>query len=103
MKQAASLRVVVEDLGVSPPVERGLELALDFVGAEMLVEDVTEELLADGVIALGVQRVFDEPQDGHVLKCGVTEESLLCLDVSLSESAAFRRDLNVALVQDGEA
>ena len=49
-----ALRVVVEDLRVAPPVQRGPELALDFVGAEVLVEDVAEELLADGVVSLGV-------------------------------------------------
>ena len=55
MEQAAGFGVVVEDFGVASPVQRGLELALDFVGAEVLVEDVAEELFADGVVALGVQ------------------------------------------------
>src|SRR5271166_2580159 len=103
MEQAAALGVVVEDFRVASPDKCGLELALDFVGAEVLVEDVTEELLADGVIALGVQGVLDETQDSDVVQSSITEELLLRLDVGLAEATAFRRDLDVALVHDGEA
>src|SRR5271170_7374477 len=84
MEQASALGVVIEELGVASPVQSGLELALDFVGAEVLVQDVAEELLADGVVALGVQRVLDEPQDGDVLESGIAEELLLGLDVGLA-------------------
>ena len=102
-KRRPVLGVVVEDLGVASPVQRGLELALDFVGAEVLVENVAEELLADGVVALGVQRVLDEAQDGDVLERGLAEELLLRLDVGFAKLAAFRRDLDIAFVQHGKA
>src|SRR5271169_5813559 len=69
----------------------------------MFVKDVAKELLADGVIALGVQGVLDKPQDGDVLECSVTEELLLGLDVGLAKLAALWRDLDIALVQHSEA
>ena len=66
MEEPASFRVVVENFSVAAPVERGLELPLHFVGAEMFVEDVAEELFPDGVVALGMQGVFDQPQNGNM-------------------------------------
>jgi len=70
MEQPAGLGIVIEDLGVASPVQRRLELPLDFIRAEVLVEDVAEKLLTDGVIALGVQGVLDQPQYGNVLQRG---------------------------------
>src|SRR5271157_434121 len=64
MEQAAALGVVVEDFGVASPVQCGLELALDFIRAEVLIEDITEELLANGMVAVGMQIVPQEQMDG---------------------------------------
>src|SRR5580693_4546966 len=79
MEQPAGLGIVIEDLGVASPVQRGLKLALDFIRAEVFVEDVAEKLLANGMIALGVQRVFDQPQYRNVLQRGFAKHGLLCL------------------------
>ena len=99
MKQPPGFRIVVEDLGVAAPVQRGFELALDFIGAEVLVENVAEEFFPDGVIALGMQRVLDQPQDGDVLQRRLAEDLLLRLNVGLSKRAALGRDLDVAFAQ----
>ena len=90
MEEPAVLGVVVEDLGVTAPVQRGLELALDFVGAEVLVENVAEELFADGVIALGVQRVFDQPQNGDVLQRRLAENVLSASGYRLRQTCGLR-------------
>ena len=59
MEEAAGLGVVVEDFGVASPVQCSPELALDLLSAEVLVEDVAEEFLTDGMVALGMQGVLD--------------------------------------------
>ena len=55
MRQSAVLAIVIENFGVAAPVHRGFELALDFVFGEMLVENVVEEFVGDGVIGLALQ------------------------------------------------
>ena len=65
----------------------------------MLVEHVAEEFLADGMIALGVQGVFDQPKNGDVLQGRIAEDRFLRLDVGLAKLAAFRSDLNIAFAQ----
>src|SRR5580700_11057477 len=102
MEQPAGLGIVIEDLGVASPVQRRLELPLDFIRAEVLVEDVAEKLLTDGVIALGVQGVLDQPQYGNVLQRGFAKHGFLGLNIGLGKAAALRRDLDIALTQHGK-
>ena len=50
--EAAAGGVEVEEFGVAAPADGGLELAKGFVFAELLVEDIMEELVGDGAVAL---------------------------------------------------
>src|SRR5215469_12761410 len=61
-----ALGIVVEDFRVASPVHGSLELALDFILAEVLVEDVMKKFFRDGVVGLGVQNILNRLQDGHV-------------------------------------
>ena len=53
--EATASGVEVEELGVAAPVDGGFELALCLFFAELLVEQVEEEVLGDGVVALGIE------------------------------------------------
>src|SRR5215471_2042786 len=64
--EPSSSGVVVKDFSVAAPIENGVELALNFLGTEMFVQDVAEKIFSDRMVALGMQRVFDKAQDGHV-------------------------------------
>src|SRR3984893_10722470 len=66
--QASAGRVVVEDLGVATPVDGRVELGLGLLLAEVLVEDVEEEIVGQGAVGLGAQRVADLAQQRHVLQ-----------------------------------
>ncbi len=61
--QASLLGVVIEDFGIASPVQGGFKLTFDFVLAEMLVQDVVEELFRNRVVRLGMKNVVDLLQD----------------------------------------
>ena len=101
--EASGFGVVVENLGVASPVHGGIELALDFVVAEVLVENVVEEFFGDGMVRLGVQHVVDLLQDDDVLERGLTEKHLAIENVGVGEGDTFGSDLDVAFLQRGES
>ena len=72
--EAALLRVIIEYLGVASPVHRSFELALDFVLAEVFVENVVKEFIRDGMIGLRPENALDALQDGHMFERGFAKK-----------------------------
>ena len=95
--------IEVEELGVAAPVDGGLQLALRLVFAELLVEHVEEELLGNGVVALGFERADDLAQQQDVLERGVAEQLLLPQDFGVGELGAAGGDGGVAFFDLEEA
>src|SRR6266850_1666090 len=56
--QLAGCGVVIENFGVAPPLNGGFKLAAGLVLAEMFVEEVAEEFIAEGAIGFGFQSLF---------------------------------------------
>ena len=53
-------------------------------------------------IALGMQRVLDEPENRDILQGRLAEQELLRLDVGFGKAPALRCDFHIALAQDGK-
>ena len=64
--EAAAAGVEVEQLGVAAPGDGGLHLAQALLFAELLVEHVEEEVLGDGVVALGFEGAANLAQQQDV-------------------------------------
>src|SRR5579859_3440187 len=70
---AAVFAVVVEDFGVAAPIHRGLKLALHLIFGEMLVENVMEKLIDNGVVGFAVKNAVDLLENRDVLQRGLAE------------------------------
>src|ERR1700722_19458536 len=75
--EAAARGVEVEELGVAAPVDGGLNLPLAFVGAELLVEHVEEELFGDSVVGFGFEGAANLTQEQDVFGGCCAEELFL--------------------------
>ena len=78
-------------------------MPLHFILTEVLVEDVVEKFLRNGVIRLGVQDAVDLLEDDNVAKGSLAEKNLAGKDIGFREVCAVGRDLDIALFQCGEA
>ena len=94
--QAAVLRIIVKDLGVAAPVHGGLELAFDFILAEVFVENIVEKFFRNGVVRLGAQHALDALQNGNMFQRGFTEQHFAGEDVGFGEGPAFASHFDVA-------
>ena len=101
--QPVRCAIEVENLGVAAPVHGGFELPLHFILAEVLVEDVVEKFLRNGVIRLGVQNAVDLLEDHDVFKSGLAEKNLAGEDVGFREANALGGDFDIAFLQCGKA
>src|SRR5208282_2577629 len=101
--QTMRFAIKVENLSVAAPVHGGIELPLHFILGEMLVENVVEKFLRNGVIRLGVQDAVDLLQDYDVGKRGLAEKNFAGEDVGFRETRALGGDLNIAFFQRGIA
>src|SRR5208282_6569995 len=101
--QPVRFAIEVENLSVAAPVHGGFKLPLDFILAEVLVEDVVEKLLGNGAIGLGVKDAVDLLQDHDVLKSSLAEKNFAGEDVGFRETSALGGDLDIAFFQCGEA
>ena len=95
--------IVLEEFGVAAPTDGGFKLALGFLFAEVLVEQIVEELLGGGVVLLGFESAGDLAEDGDVGEDGLAEELLLAEDFGVGELVALRGDLGIALFDLEEA
>ena len=68
-------------------MDRGFELALGFILAEVLVEQVAEEFVGERSGRLGCQSAGDLAEQGDVASGGLTEELLLAENVGVGELA----------------
>src|ERR1700674_2804053 len=95
--------IEVENLCIAAPVHGGFELPLYFILAEVLVEDVVEKFLGNGVVGFGVQNAVDLLQDHDVFKGSLAEKNLAGEDVGFREANALGGDFDIAFFQCGEA
>ncbi len=68
----------------------------------MLVENVVEKFLRNGVIRLRVQDAVDLLQDHDMLKRSLPEENLAREDVGFRKGSTLGGDLDIAFFQCGE-
>ena len=68
----------------------------------MLVENVVEKFVGDGVVALALQDAVDLLEDGDVFERGLAEQDLAVLNVGVGEGFALLGELDIALFQPGE-
>src|SRR5271157_2147922 len=101
--QPVRFAIKVENFSVAAPIHGGIELPPHFILAEVLVENVVEKLLRNGVIRLGMQDAVDLLQDHDVLKRGLAKENLAGEDIGFGEASALGCDLDIAFLQGGEA
>src|SRR3984957_19420009 len=95
LKQPAFLAIVVENLGVAAPVDRGLELALHFVFGKVLVENIVKKFVHDGVIRLPFEDAVNLPEDGYVLQRSLPEKYLSLLNIGVRKDPALGRNLPI--------
>src|SRR5271165_5973647 len=72
--QPSPFAIKIEDLSVAAPVHGSFKLPLHLVLAEVLVEDVVEKLLRNGVIGLGMQNAVDLLQDHDMFQRSLAEK-----------------------------
>src|SRR4029077_20461179 len=60
--QAVSASVVVKDLGIATPVDRGLHLLDGFVLAELLVQEIVEEFFMNRMVRFALEHSRDLPE-----------------------------------------
>src|SRR4029079_13703117 len=96
--EAAPCGIEVEDLAIAPPGHRGLNLALRFFIAKLLVEHVEKELLGYCMIALRIQRATNLPKQQHVFERRLPEDFLLTKDLGARILGTLLRDARVALL-----
>src|SRR5246127_737004 len=97
LRQASAGPVVIEDFSIASPILGGLKLALYFVFGEMLIEDIVEKFIRDGMIGLAFQDAVNLLQNHDVLEGGAPEQNFALLNVGVGECDALRRDLHIAL------
>src|SRR5579859_1532362 len=65
-RQLAGSRVVVENLRVTSPLDRGFQLTPRFIFAEVLVQQIPKEFVGQRSVRLCLQRLLHLPQQRHV-------------------------------------
>ncbi len=89
-------RIEVEQLRVSTPVDRRLQLPQRLFFAELLVQHIVKELFRHTAVALGLDRAHDLPQQQHIFDRSVTKQLLLPQNLGVRVLRAGRRNLCVA-------
>ena len=84
-KETLALRIVIEQFGVAPPIDGGLELPDGFLFGEMLVQNVVKEIVGERVVGLGFQGAFDLLKQRDVFERGVAEKFLLAKNVGVGK------------------
>src|SRR5215467_12387088 len=95
--QLAGLDIVIKNLRVAAPLDRGFKLAGGFQLAEVLVKQIAEELFAERAVRFGFECLFHLAEKRHVSKSCFAKDSFARLNVGLCKSMAFRSDDDVAL------
>src|SRR5271157_2686400 len=101
--QPVRFAIEVENFSVTAPIHGGIELPPHFILAEVLVENVVEKFLRNGVIRLGMQDAVDLLQDHDVVQRGLAKENFAGENVGLGEESALGGDLDIAFFQGSEA
>src|SRR6266567_2204473 len=96
--QLAGLGIIIKNFGVASPLDGGFELAAGLLLAEVLVEQVAEEFLAESAVGFGLEGLLHLAEQGHVGESGLAEDGFAGLDVGLGKCVAFRRDDGVTLL-----
>ena len=78
-------------------------MALDFVLAEVLVENVIEKFLRNGVVGLGVQDTVDLLQDDDVIECGLAEKNFAGQNIGFRKAGPLGGDFDIAFFQRSKA
>src|SRR5467141_421268 len=101
--QLAGCGVVIENLGVAPPLNGGFQLAAGLVFAEMFVEEVAEKFIVEGAIGFGFERLLHLAEQGHMGEGGFAEDGFARLNVCLGEGLALGSNDGVALLDAQES
>src|SRR2546428_13081484 len=75
--QLAGRGVVIKNLGVTPPLDGGFQLAAGFFFAEMLIEEVGEKLFARSRVRLDPAGLFYVAEHRHMGRGGFRKASLV--------------------------
>src|SRR5689334_7349205 len=67
LHKPACLGIVVKDLSVASPIERGIQLASDLRLGEVLIQHVVKELFLDGMVRLRAKRAIHCTEQCHVV------------------------------------
>src|ERR1700692_2423699 len=103
VSKPAAFSIVIENLRIPAPIHRSIELALHFLFREMLVENVVEKFVVDGMVRLPLENTVNLPQDCDVFQhCG-SKQNLARLNVSIRKLHSFPRELHISLFQLGKA
>src|ERR1700730_10142912 len=102
-RQLAGGGVIIEKLGVAPPLDGGLQLALRLVFAEVLVDEIVEKFGGQRAIGFCFERLLHLAEYRDVGERRFAEHRFARLDVSLCEGVALRRDDGVSFFEADEA
>src|SRR5579859_1726485 len=101
--QLVRFRIVAEHAAITPPVERGLKLALDFNIGIMFIQNVTEQLKRDAVVGLGGKNILNLLEQTNTRDDGLAKDGFLPVDTRFRKHFAFLCQLDVALLEGSEA
>src|ERR1700733_5515425 len=68
LNQSAAFTVIIKNFPVPSPVHRRIKLALYFIFRKVVIQNVAEEFVVDGVIGFALQDAIDLFEDGFMLE-----------------------------------
>src|SRR5665647_1889974 len=83
--QLACVVVVGEQVGVSPPIDGGLELSARLATAERVLEVVEHTFGLDGMRRRVLELSHDVPEQGNMLDSHAPEDRLLLVELHLGK------------------
>jgi len=102
-EQAVGFGVVGEDLGVAPPIQGCVDLALNIFLGEVLVQNVAKEFYGDCPVGLSLESIPDLLNQSDVAEDRFTKEFFSGGDIGFGEFLSGGSNLHVALGCVGEA
>ena len=97
-KQSIGLRVVVEDLRISSPIQNGVDLVSNLFLGEMLIQNVPEELQRYCPVRFPLKSIPNLLNQCDMRKEGFAKKLLSCRDVGFCELLSSGSNPHISLL-----
>src|SRR5260370_30574314 len=96
-QQSISLRVVGENLGISSPIQGGIDLALNIFLGEVLVQNVPEKFQRNRPVRLPRKSIPNLLNQCDMIENSFAKELLSCCDICFCTFLSRRSNPHVSL------